>query len=271
MRVTVTTMTGRIANLDVSEDLDLKNFKGLIEGDLKIPTDRILLIFDGQECRQDDKTLKDYGIKDGECVFIQELPPPPKPASGPLQLPDFGQIRVPKPGGMGPGPSTRPREDDPAVIREMLKANPDQMALLKQNNPRLAEALESGSLEEFSKVLKEQQEVKAERERQRLRMLTADPMDMEAQRLIAQEIENKNIEQNMELAMEYNPESFGTVVMLYIDCKVNGHHIKAFVDSGAQATIMSQVKQPPNDPGFSAIHLTSFFATDRKLPSVATS
>ena len=81
-----------------------------------------------------------------------------------------------------------------------------------------------------------------ERERLRLRMLSADPMDMEAQRLIAQEIENKNIEQNMELAMEYNPESFGTVVMLYIDCKVNGHHIKAFVDSGAQATIMSQVR-----------------------------
>merc|ERR1712088_1230427 len=79
-----------------------------------------------------------------------------------------------------------------------------------------------------------------EREQMRIRMMNADPFDMEAQRLIQQEIEQKNIDHNMELAMEASPESFGTVIMLYINCKVNGHPIKAFVDSGAQATIMSQ-------------------------------
>merc|ERR1719348_1939147 len=131
-------------------------------------------------------------------------------------------------------------EEDPAWIREMLQANPDQLAQLKQNNPRLAEALESGNLEEFSKVLSEQQVARREREAQRLRMLNADPFDLEAQRMIAQEIEQKNIDQNMELAMEASPESFGSVIMLYINCVVNGHKIKAFVDSGAQATIMSQ-------------------------------
>ena len=96
-----------------------------------------------------------------------------------------------------------------------------------------------------SQVLREQQEERKKREAERMRLLSAaagDPFNMEAQRMIADEIQNKNIDANMELAMEYNPESFGTVIMLYINCKVNGHPIKAFVDSGAQATIMSQVK-----------------------------
>ena len=54
----------------------------------------------------------------------------------------------------------------------------------------------------FSQVLKEQQNARKEREAQRIRMMNADPFDLEAQRLIAKEIEQKNIDQNMELAME---------------------------------------------------------------------
>ena len=37
--------------------------------------------------------------------------------------------------------------------------------------------------------------------------------------LTLQEIAQKNIDANMELAMEASPESFGSVIMLYINCK----------------------------------------------------
>lgn len=93
--------------------------------------------------------------------------------------------------------------------------------------------------DEFGKVLRQQYAQKNQKEQQKMKLLTSNPFDSEAQRLIAEEIKQKNIEANMEAAIEFNPEIFGTVIMLYINCKVNGHPVKAFIDSGAQATIMS--------------------------------
>ncbi|XP_045754589.1 regulatory solute carrier protein family 1 member 1 isoform X2 [Mirounga angustirostris] len=92
----------------------------------------------------------------------------------------------------------------------------------------------------FSRVLVEQQQDRARREQERIRLFAADPFDLEAQAKIEEDIRQQNIEENMTIAMEEAPESFGQVVMLYINCKVNGHPVKAFVDSGAQMTIMSQ-------------------------------
>ncbi|KAM6434850.1 protein DDI1 homolog 2 isoform 2-T2 [Liasis olivaceus] len=94
--------------------------------------------------------------------------------------------------------------------------------------------------EKFTQVLVEQQQDRARREQERIRLFSADPFDLEAQAKIEEDIRQQNIEENMTIAMEEAPESFGQVVMLYINCKVNGHPVKAFVDSGAQMTIMSQ-------------------------------
>uniref|UniRef100_A0A8D8ZDT4 Protein DDI1 homolog 2 n=2 Tax=Cacopsylla melanoneura TaxID=428564 RepID=A0A8D8ZDT4_9HEMI len=72
-----------------------------------------------------------------------------------------------------------------------------------------------------------------------MKLMNSHPYDENAQMLIAEDIRQRNVEANMEAAIEYNPEAFGSVVMLYINCRVNGFPVKAFVDSGAQTTIMS--------------------------------
>ncbi|XP_045624594.1 protein DDI1 homolog 2 isoform X2 [Procambarus clarkii] len=285
MRISVNTEND-IIPLEVAEDLELENFKALCEMEVGIPVGEMVVVFNAQPLTDNKKSLKDYGVKDGELIMIirgsalfrraaEHMQQRRQQRSVPSEIGqiDFSGIQLPgtrrsssSSASVGQTPSNNVQgqvagqegveeqlgddgdlglgntggEDDPAVIRDMLMANPEQLALLRHNNPKLAEALTSGDLEKFASVLREQQEIRRDREQQRIRLLTADPFDMEAQRLIANEIQQENINANMEAAMEYNPESFGTVHMLYINCKVNGHDVKAFIDSGAQTTIMSQ-------------------------------
>lgn len=51
--------------------------------------------------------------------------------------------------------------------------------------------------------------------------------------MIEEEIRRKMVDENYEMAQENFPEFFGQITMLYINCKVNGQEIQAFVDSGA--------------------------------------
>lgn len=63
------------------------------------------------------------------------------------------------------------------------------------------------------------------------------PFNEESQRRIRQLLQEQRINENLAHAMEYHPEAFGSVTMLYIPCKVNNSPLKAFVDCGAQTTI----------------------------------
>ncbi len=65
-------------------------------------------------------------------------------------------------------------------------------------------------------------------------------MNPEYQRMLEERIHQQNIDKNLEFAQEYIPEVFGHIHMLYIKANINKVPIQAFVDTGAQSTIMSE-------------------------------
>ena len=64
-------------------------------------------------------------------------------------------------------------------------------------------------------------------------------MDEEANKYFAEKIRLENVHRQYMQMMEEYPESMGRVLMLYLNCEVNGKLLQVFVDSGAQTTIMS--------------------------------
>ncbi|CCE63064.1 hypothetical protein TPHA_0D04300 [Tetrapisispora phaffii CBS 4417] len=69
--------------------------------------------------------------------------------------------------------------------------------------------------------------------------LMSNPEDPDNKKRITELTNQQDIDEQMRNALEYTPEVFTTVSMLYIDLEINGTAVKAFVDTGAQMTILS--------------------------------
>ncbi|CAG9310585.1 unnamed protein product [Blepharisma stoltei] len=121
--------------------------------------------------------------------------------------------------------------------------NPSYYNYLSQNNPALAEGVKTSDPIIIEEILLSTIQANKQHEieqRRKEAVLDYDPLNPEYQRQIEQKIHQENINQNLEYAQEFMPEVFASVEMLYIDCKVNKMPLQAFVDSGAQNTIMSK-------------------------------
>ena len=73
MKVTVTTLADEIFVLDVSEDLELENFKAFCEIESGFTAGDILIVHEGKPLLDNKLSMKTHGIKDGDVVILQHM------------------------------------------------------------------------------------------------------------------------------------------------------------------------------------------------------
>lgn len=196
--------------------------KGLVEAEIRVPPTSQTLMHNDQPLSDNGKTLRQLNINHGDILALvvrtqrQQQNPQRQTAQAGSQIPDAERVRL-----------------------HML-GDATLMERMRQERPELAAAASDPA--RFEVAWREEQrrarEIQQEQERKQ-RLLEEDPFNVEAQMEIERLIREQQIARNLETAMEENPESFARVTMLYIDVTVNNVPIKAFVDSGAQTTIMS--------------------------------
>ncbi|KRY76708.1 Protein DDI1 -like protein 2 [Trichinella pseudospiralis] len=177
----------------------------------------ITIMFNGELVSDFERTIKDYGIKDADVLAVNVEP--------------IAQSL----GGDSLTSSAAPF--DPAIavawLSRMMNENPQMLQRIRTESPAIFQALQSGNVEEFQRLMQSFGLPNF------IPSSANDLMNAETQRRIEDSIMQQNIDHTLQHAIEHVPESFARVVMLFIKCKVNGQEVKAFVDSGAESSVMS--------------------------------
>eukprot|EP01055_Gregarina_sp_Pseudo9_P000911 Gregarina_sp_Pseudo_9__910@NODE_1584_length_1478_cov_41_454482_g1469_i0_p1_GENE_NODE_1584_length_1478_cov_41_454482_g1469_i0NODE_1584_length_1478_cov_41_454482_g1469_i0_p1_ORF_typecomplete_len439_score107_15Asp_protease/PF09668_10/2_3e49gagasp_proteas/PF13975_6/7_4e14RVP_2/PF08284_11/1e11Asp_protease_2/PF13650_6/5_1e10UBA/PF00627_31/1_1e08RVP/PF00077_20/5_5e07ubiquitin/PF00240_23/1_6e06Peptidase_A2B/PF12384_8/4_5e05Peptidase_A2B/PF12384_8/1_8e03UN_NPL4/PF11543_8/7_4e05UN_NPL4/PF11543_8/6_8e03Ubi len=211
--------------LECDPSTDIGTLKSLIEVETRVPYLRQRIILPGKDEHEihEQDTLQALGVRDGDLITMA----------------DKGRSTSP----------TRTGEDADYTplahqLMEKTRDDPTFRRTLQERQPDLATAVASRDVPRVASMLRDAWRPRADMAARQIdpRALRAlqDPMSPEAQQFMFERIRQEQIDQNFQFAQEYLPESFGQVAMLYVQIEVNNIPLRAFVDSGAQTTIMSE-------------------------------
>lgn len=225
-----------LVTLEVFSDMTVSTLRESVQAEAGIPPAAQHIYHNGRLISDDTKTMEQLQIGDGDmlAVHVRDMrgsTGPPEPSGQAQSAVRQQQSAASTAAGAG---------NDTEMLRLQILGDPAVRQQLSRQHPELAAAVEDPA--QFRRIfLDSQDRERREREmRQReIERLNEDPFNVENQRRIEEMIRQERVMENLQNAMEHNPEVFGRVHLLYANVEVNGHKVKALVDSGAQATIMS--------------------------------
>lgn len=266
---TVCDESNNLTNLDVHEDTIFSVVMNIVEADFKLSMKEHDIYFNGRVAKETE-TLKDLNVKDGDLLFVRKklnmnLLNELSNLNNLLGQNGSGDLAAQYNNNLNESnmfgstyTNNRNVESQAEILKQeeierMAERQVDELLSAKNNrhymeatqrtNAELYDILmrsDRGQLkryiiEETKKLLNKQKE-----DQIRFENAIRNPLSEESQKYIAEQIASKHVQTNLELAAEHYPESFADVYMLYIKVEINKISLNAFIDSGAQRSIMSK-------------------------------
>lgn len=215
MKISILASDGELSVLELPEgDVDL--VVQLVAAEVGIPVQELKIVHYGNEFVENNFSRME--LKNDDIISVQRI------QTRKLHLHDV-------PANITPEGLLQLLDQNPHLLNQLQNADPEMASAVSTKDPAPVRML---MMQRFLNGHKVQYDQKVEEEK-----IWSDPDNPENQQKIAERIRLQNVHASMETAINEMPEAFGSVHMLYINIEVNGFPIKAFVDSGAQSTIMS--------------------------------
>ena len=192
-----------LLSLEVYPEMTIETLRSSIQAETTHHPSTQHLYHNGQLVTDNSKTLAELGVADGEllALHVRETR-----GSTTVQAPS----RQAQQGGARP-PARQPTQQDPEVIRLQILGDPNLRGELARSRPDLVAALEDPQRFAglFADSLDRERRERDERHRQ-IQLLNADPFDIDAQARIEEIIRQERVMENLQNAMEHNPEGKAT-------------------------------------------------------------
>lgn len=195
-----------LVTLDIFPDMTISTLRESIQADANIPPASQQIYHNGRLISDDSKTMEELQIADGDMLAVHVRPP--RAAAAPAQA---QRAQAARPPAAAPAePQSQPRQggdNDPEMVRLQVLGDPALRQQLQRQHPELAAAAEDPA--RFAAILRDAQdrERRERLERQReIERLNDDPFNIENQRKIEDMIRQERVMENLQNAMEHNPE-----------------------------------------------------------------
>lgn len=190
----------RLVTLEVFPEMTIEALRSSIEAE-GIPEPSQNIYHNGQLITDKTKTIQELAITDGDMLALHI-----RDMRGNTGVAPAHQAQQP-PQQQQQQQQQRSMAQDPELIRLQVLGDPRLRAELQRSNPQLAGALEDSR--RFAQLFRDtaDQQENARRDRMReIEQLNNDEFNPEAQARIEEIIRQQGVMENLQNAMEYNPE-----------------------------------------------------------------